>query len=352
MKQIVSRANSNLNERSFWLFISFVAFSLPTSDAIGQNSGLRIGTDRDQYNLPRSNYEKMHPSDKRRAEDALQDICPAFLIEVNHKNLKKGEVVIVNPLEIDTQPEDIKRLFHSKQRDNLKKRFCELYKDHRAGCNMLWTLQNSTKPINIWRTEAYDDKFAKASGESRMRPGHVGWNPASTRGAPTVEDPRAAPDTPPVWALAHELVHSYRWVVSKFKDDVKFGEQDEEFAAVRGENQIRSELRKLNKYRREVCLSSRTQYRGELVPRRDIGVIDISDKFDCDKQKEIKDDAENNDKAERNVDMNVGSADSAVKGVTEDGLAIRLSPDAFSDLYIVDRRAGSGLMGPVCEVPG
>ena len=192
----------------------------------------------------------------------------------------------------------------------MKDDFCDCYQRHRAGCNLVWSLATASTPTTFWRSRADDPQRDAAGGDAggnRHNHGHIGWNPGQPRGGKT-ENERTS-YRPTSVGLAHEMAHAYHSAGLGGTSNphetnrTQAGRLEEEFSAVRAENQIRRELheeaqRDLEKNpnsrlarERAARTEPRIEYtlgrESHRVPNHTGTNIDVADLFECDKPKRL-----------------------------------------------------------------
>lgn len=254
-------------------------------------------------------YRLFQDKGMKKLDKALHDICPCLFIRVvRHKDAKnkknqstKGEIIVRQPGDIDDLPKDLQKSdFEPKSDKNKKKKkdeLCDCYKNHRAGCNLIWKLATNDKQTTIWRSKTQDGD-ASSQGNKHQR-GNVGWNPDRKKGGGTEAlDKKGEPrkgqkgtnKRPPSVGLAHELAHALHTQEGhRGKSRI-----DEEFKATRAENQIRREMLAAEKRKKRpdksriARLSNRIEYSldgtSHPVPDYKGKDIDTSDLLKCDKK--------------------------------------------------------------------
>lgn len=115
-------------------------------------------------------FTQLAPAGIRKFNKGLSAICPCLLIHAVPKGENKGKVYIRDPRNADGMTEDETNAFPKELRDKKAKDLCDCYKKHRLGCNLIWELSRSSKPINLWRSKT---QKGNDDGQSRHFRGNV-----------------------------------------------------------------------------------------------------------------------------------------------------------------------------------
>ncbi len=229
----------------------------------------RLTVGKDLNARPDNTYDPVQGTDISAIERDLNEICPCLFIRIINRFKRSDRadyraagnsqnIIIRHPGDVGDLSPNLRntRNYPSGRRGNrsdaqlqsMSDHFCDCYKRHRAGCNLLWKLANGDTDVVVWRSELgvgnrHRPPHANASDDSNIaynrnrNRSDVSEPPDSSRHPPTDRRPTSI-------GLAHELVHAYARQSGNHVDQNRDRTSDNynEFVAGRGENQIRKEM--------------------------------------------------------------------------------------------------------------
>lgn len=179
-----------------------------------------------------------------RLDRALHELCPCLFIHVIREKKQatqwgygKGSIIVRRPDEMTDVPASMRKGKFEGDISQKADNFCNCYKLHRAGCNLLWGLARNTNgahtTIRLGRSASTRTKSDKA-GRNKHRTGNIAWNPVDMDSDPSETGQKERPVS---IGLGHELVHAWNYVSGNKKTgDI------EELNAGAAENQLRAEM--------------------------------------------------------------------------------------------------------------
>ena len=194
-----------------------------------------------------------------RLERDLNEICPCLFIRILKDKREDGtrEILVRHPgdlKDLDAKVKNRRDLpggSHDRVKNKDLKRqaddFCDCYKKHRAGCNLIWELATGNRDVVIWETDLGVGNRHRPPGDDKSKPSNIGYNRNPNRKSgksvpPKSFQAKAERQRPTSIGLAHELSHAYLHMKGKPGSKNRNSDDYSEFQATRAENQIRQEM--------------------------------------------------------------------------------------------------------------